>query len=482
MEVAVDGFAAVGAHGPLRAGSPVVPELGEAGGLSGLELGEVAEFGAVGGKIVELPRATPVGDEFQIAGDDGAMVVEMEKKLVMRRAGRAGEDRAKALARKRIEGVAGVGGGPRCTGDVDKRGHQVDEMGGLVGERAGLAEGGGPVGNAGGGTAAVGHVAFVVTEWSRAEMGPTEAVVEIAGAGGELGDGALGAAVEGAGAVIAEENDEGVFGLAEFGEFREDAADGVVHAINHRGVGGHAEIFEILLFGGERSPAGNRRGARRQRPLFFHDPEGELFLVALRAELVPAGEIFAAVFANILGPSLKGRVGRVEGQIEKERAVGLLAVRIGEEADGVVGVGVGGIEFSVRGRTKRLRVEVVRGVALKVVAGATEMAEVAVETAVDGVAIEMPFADGESRVAGGAENFAHRGAAFHAEAGVLPILAAHQRGAGGFALRGVVELGEAEAPRGKAIEMRRGDLAAVATEVGIPHVVGENENDVRTRG
>ena len=175
-------------------------------------------------------------------------------------------------------------------------------------------------------------------------------------------------------------------------------------------------------------------------------------------------------------------MGRVEGQIEKEGAVGLLAAGIGEEADRVFGVGVGGIRFFVGGGTERLRVEVMRGVALKVVAGATEVAEVAVETAVDGVAIEMPFADGESRVAGGAEDFAHRGAAFHAEAGVLPILAAHKRGAGGFALRGVVELSEAEAPRGKAIEVRRCDLAAVATEVGVPHVVGENQNDVRTRG
>lgn len=159
----------------------------EAGGLGRAGAGEVAEFGAVGGEIVKLPRAAPVGDEFQVAGDDGAMIQEMEKKLVVRRAGRAGEDRAEVLPWSGSSEWPAWAAGQACTVDADKRGHQVDEMSALIGERAGLAEGGGPVGDEGSGAAAVAHVAFVVAKWSRAEMGPAEAVVEIAGAGGELG-------------------------------------------------------------------------------------------------------------------------------------------------------------------------------------------------------------------------------------------------------------------------------------------------------
>ena len=168
-------------------------------------------------------------------------------------------------------------------------------------------------------------------------------------------------------------------------------------------------------------------------------------------------------------------------QIEEERPVGLLAARIGDEADGVVGVGVGGIKFSVSGGTERLGVEVVRGVALEVVAGAAEVAEVAVEAAVDGIAVEVPFADRESRIAGGAEHFAHGGAAFYAEAGILPILAAHERRAGGLALRRIVELRETETLRGEVIKVGRGNFAAVAAEIRVTHIVGEDENNIGAR-
>ena len=43
---------------------------------------------------------------------------------------------------------------------------------------------------------------------------------------------------------------------------------------------------------------------------------------------------------------------------------------------------------------------------------------------------------------------------------------------------GVVELGEAEPVGGEAVEVRCGDLPAVASEVGIAEVVGEDEENI----
>ena len=45
--------------------------------------------------------------------------------------------------------------------------------------------------------------------------------------------------------------------------------------------------------------------------------------------------------------------------------------------------------------------------------------------------------------------------------------------------RTVVELREPQAVRGQAVQIRRLDLAAVAAEVGVAHVIRENNDDVR---
>ena len=48
--------------------------------------------------------------------------------------------------------------------------------------------------------------------------------------------------------------------------------------------------------------------------------------------------------------------------------------------------------------------------------------------------------------------------------------------------RAVVELPEGHPSRGEGVEMRRPDLAAHAAEIGEPHVVGQDEDDVRPLG
>lgn len=63
-----------------------------------------------------------------------------------------------------------------------------------------------------------------------------------------------------------------VFDLAEFGEFREDAADGLAHVIDHRGVGGHVDILKSCSSVSE-DQAGIVEG-RGERAHSFYYPRG----------------------------------------------------------------------------------------------------------------------------------------------------------------------------------------------------------------
>jgi len=57
-----------------------------------------------------------------------------------------------------------------------------------------------------------------------------------------------------------------------------------------------------------------------------------------------------------------------------------------------------------------------------------------------------------------------------------------ERGPGGAASGGVVELGEADAVAGEGIEVWRVDFASVATDVGEADVVAEDDEDVGSLG
>ncbi len=65
---------------------------------------------------------------------------------------------------------------------------------------------------------------------------------------------------------------------------------------------------------------------------------------------------------------------------------------------------------------------------------------------------------------------------------LLGVVAGHQAGPRRPAAGGVVHLREAQAAGGQPIEVGRGDLAAVAADVGEAHVVGQDEHDVGRRG
>ena len=61
------------------------------------------------------------------------------------------------------------------------------------------------------------------------------------------------------------------------------------------------------------------------------------------------------------------------------------------------------------------------------------------------------------------------------DAGLVRIQAGQQRGARRAAAAGVVELREAQAAGGQLVEVRRGDFAAVAADVGEAHVVHQDQ-------
>lgn len=58
-----------------------------------------------------------------------------------------------------------------------------------------------------------------------------------------------------------------------------------------------------------------------------------------------------------------------------------------------------------------------------------------------------------------------------ADASLVCVEPGEERGAGGAAAGGVVELGEAEARLGEGVELRGVDLAAVATQIGVADVI-----------
>lgn len=175
--------------------------------------------------------------------------------------------------------IGGIGGGS----DLDDRGEDIDELAWLGGDAEGFFGGddGGPGDDQRGGDTAFVDPMFVFAEGGIADIGPGLAVgdVSIWGAGEDAVTGAngitvaglfgetivlesvwrerlergkrlawscLGATAEGfgAGTVVLEVKDQGIFQLSLGLEFGEEATDALVHAVDHGGVDFHATGFE----------------------------------------------------------------------------------------------------------------------------------------------------------------------------------------------------------------------------------------------
>ena len=104
---------------------------------------------------------------------------------------------------------------------------------------------------------------------------------------------------------------------------------------------------------------------------------------------------------------------------------------------------------------------------------------VAVEAARGGKRGLVPFAGDEGAVAHRAQDLAEGGAVLHTVVtDCIGVVTGEQFGPGGVALGGVVELLEPQAVFGERIDVGRLHLAAVASKIGVAHVIHHDENDV----
>jgi hypothetical protein len=316
-----------------------------------------------------------------------------------------------------------------------------------------------------------------------------------------------------AGAVIGEEEDEGILVGAGFFKKGDEFPNILIDAIDHGGVDGHLDIHFVALFLVEGMPLGDGGGARGEQSVFAEETEFFLFLEALFAEFVPADFVFAAVFGDIVFEGLEGPVRGGVGEVEKGGAI-LIYLFFFEKLDGVVGVGVGGVECFVGGAFRGIDIFVAGGHAAGVFrveeAGGTGDAAVEFfEAALEGPAIfvvvaEVPLSgheggvslisedlgDGDALVidvalvgggfGGAASAFGRLG--HPSDTGLVWVEAGHEGGAGGAAAAAVVELGEADTAVGEGVEVRGFDLATVITEVGEAHVIDHDEDDMGAFG
>ena len=522
----------VGAIGPS---APAGGEFFDAGGFL---LGEVVLFGAVTVEVVQFPGPGGIlGDEFPGAVAEGPVALVFPEDGLAGGVG-IGEGGFEAAAFEGRDGFAAVLGGVGGAGEVEAGGHDVDEVSGLVAEGAAVGDAGGPVGDERCADAAFMHPVFVFAEGGVGDIGPGLAVgdVGVLGAGHDTGAveggdagtvlfgndvlaeglrgdgrecglrGAGGASVAadgfGATAIVLQEEDEGVVELAMFFQFGDEAADALVHGVNHRGVNFHAAGFPSFV--GDFVPVTDSGGGG---PLGFDQTEGAGFGEAGFANGVVALVVAAAVAGDVGFECVHGPVGGGVGDVQEEGFGGVVALVFGDEPDGVVADGVGVVELggTVFGVVERAdgRVVAGQGAGVEETAGAGDGAVVAVETALQGpvvfgtvgfdVAGDVPFAEGVGAITGGFEGFGEGDAVavevaavagesfvFHhvSDAGLVGVEARKQGGAGGTAAGGVVELGEAEAAGGEGVEGGGADFATVAAEVGESHVVGENDDEV----
>lgn len=524
---------------------------GEAVGVLG---GEVVGFGAVLFHVVEFPLTLHAfGDEFPFTIADGAVAFVFPEdgggaiEIV------AGEDG--------FEGDAFDGGfvfGVDGSGEVEAGGHDVDEVGGLMDERAvgGGCWGGagasnsygdafGPVGDEGGGDAAFVDPVFVFAEGGVGDVGPVFPVadfgfrwaghdavaaaegVAVTGLGGDHvclegvlahgGKGGFVGAFEGAdefataeafgaAAVVLEEEDESVVELLGFLEGLDDAADALVHVVDHGGVDFHVGRFPFLEF--DLVPVANHR---RGGPVVGEKTELLELGDAGVADGGVAVVVFAFVLGDVLGQGMHGPVGGGVGDVVEEGLVGVAFRVFADVADGVVGDGVGVVPGAVG-----LVVGIVLGGDEGVVAGegvGVEEGTGAVDGAVEAVEAslawpvvavgfavfgfgdggDVPFAGHVGAVAGrleslgdgealGVEIAAVGGEAVvtgHMTDACLMRVEAGEEGASRrAAAAGVVELREAEAVAGELVEVGRVDFAAIASDVGEAHVIGHDEDDI----
>ena len=292
------------------------------------------------------------------------------------------------------------------------------------------------------------------------------------------------------------------FGFFEGGN---DAPDALVHPIDLRRVHLHAALLPILVRG--LLPRRLGRVTVGDRPRRIDDSLGTHPLQALLPQPVPAGREPAPVTLDVLRMGMERPMRRCVGGVEEKRGVGSAIAVFADVVGGLVADRVG--EEEILGQARHVDGVVVLGQRsrLPVVGRAPENPEVAVEAALAGPTMlgavgrdlpaDVPFAAHVGGVSRRPERLGD-GHALVVEAAPVAVLveirrhpsdadlvgveAGEDRRPGGAAPGGVVELGEADAVGGQTVETRGLDLAAVAADVGEPHVVVHDEQDVGSVG
>ena len=230
-------------------------------------------------------------------------------------------------------------------------------------------------------------------------------------------------------------------------------------------------------------------------------------LVTILAQGIPTVAIGAFVFGDILGPGVQGPMRRGIGEVQEERRA--VVMRLINHANGFVADGIGVIKVS--GIIGYELAVFDQRVGMEEAAGAGQGAEEAIEAALSRYGMfgsagtpafrlarrqesaDVPLARHHGAVASALQHFgdghgviaqvALIGAsaiiAHHvADAGLVRMQAGQQGGARWAAAGEAVHLRKARAVRGEAVEIGRVDLGAVAADIGIAEIIGENEYDV----
>ena len=216
--------------------------------------------------------------------------------------------------------------------------------------------------------------------------------------------------------------------------------------------------------------------------------------------------VAAPVPRHVVGLGVERGVHGAVGEVEEEGLVGVRRLALAHHRHGPVGEVVG--EVVAVGVVVDLDLVVVLDQAVGVVQvgeGVEEAVE-AVEAPLAGPRVlgpgvravgvlgQVPLADHQGRVAVVAQDLGQGGDVVgqlhgvageagvevgdRAEAGPVGVEAGEQRRAGGRAHRRDVEVGVPHPAGGQRVEVGRGDLRAVAAEVGEAEVVGQHDHDV----
>ncbi len=273
-------------------------------------------FSAVVDEIVELPFFDfGIPCEFPVAVADGPTAGKepIEGFFAVNGFGGGFQHAEQADAFSRKDRLALVFRGVAATAHIEESREEIDDVADLVGEGV-FGDRSRPVGDERGCGSAFVHAGFVAPEWGVLGVSPAGADVGVILFGSrDVGSVVFAARGFCAAAVVGEKEDQRVVGFARLFKRRKNAADVLVHVVDHRGVNFHAQILPIFVFG--LGPWLSFAVAWRESPFWVDESEFDDFLVSAFLKFVPAHGEFPFVFRDVLRLCVKRVVGSGVGNV-----------------------------------------------------------------------------------------------------------------------------------------------------------------------